>query len=110
MRDLSLTFSQVGTRRKINSLSVQQLNLAILAAIGILAVTYLFVVTSLGTRGYEIRNLEQQVRTLQETQKHLQLQSSDLQSITRIQTDAAKFNFVPSTSVTYLKDSDFALK
>ena len=65
---------------------------------------------AMGTRGYEIRQLEEQVRTLQAEQKQLQLQSSDLQSINRIQTDAQKLNFVPSTNVTYLKDSDFALK
>ena len=110
MRDLTLAFPGSTARRKTGSLSSQQLNLSILAAIAILTLTYLFVVTSLGTRGYEIRQMEQQMRTLQAEQKQLQLQSSDLQSINRIQTDAQKLNFVPSTNVTYLKASDFALK
>ena len=110
MHYLTLAFPGITTKRKTGSHSSQQLNLSILAAAAILILTYLFVVTSMGTRGYEIRQMEQQVRALQAEQKQLQLQSSDLQSINRIQNDAQKLNFVPSTNVTYLKDSDFALK
>ena len=110
MRDLTLAFPQTQIKRKAGNISSYHLNVSILAAILLLTLTYLFVVTGLGTKGYEIRKLEQSVRILQEDQKQLQIQSSDLQSITRIQIEAQKLNFVPATSVTYIKDSDFALK
>jgi len=64
----------------------------------------------MGTKGYEIRRLEQQVRQVESEQKNLQIKASDLQSIDRIQTNAQSLNFVPATNITYLKDSDFALK
>ena len=110
MRDLTLSFPQTVARKKHASVSTQVLNLSILAAIVVLTVTYLFTVTNLGTKGYEIKKLEQKLRVLQEEQKQLQIQSSDLQSITRIQVEATKNNLVPATNVTYIKDSDFALK
>ncbi len=109
MRDLSLVFPQAVAKRH-NSVSVQTLNISILAAIILLSLTYLFTVTSLGTKGYQMKKLEQKLRVLQEDQKQLQIQSSDLQSITRIQIQAQKLNFVPATNITYLKDSDYALK
>jgi cell division protein FtsL len=94
------------------ALSVQKLygNYFLLGAVIVLILVYFFEVTSLGTKGFEIKQLEQQIRVLEQTQKDLQIQASDLQSINRIQAQAAKLNFVPSTNVTYLKASDFALK
>ena len=113
MRDLSLAIANRGTRNTSSSfsvISVYRLNLAILASIVLLGLMYLFVVNSLGTKGYEIRKLEEQIRLLQADQKNLQMQSSDLQSIGRIETEVSKLNFVPATNVTYLKAADYALK
>jgi cell division protein FtsL len=111
MRDLSLAIPNgFAKKRNKTSVSTYRLNLAILTSSLILGLVYLFVVNSLGTKGYEIKKLDEQVRQLQSDQKTLQLQSSDLQSINRIQTEAQKLNFVPTTNVTYLKASDFALK
>jgi hypothetical protein len=111
MRDLTLTFPQFITKRKTKSLeSTWQLNLALLVGIIGLGLAYLFMVNSLGTKGYEIRKLDLQLRQVEAEQKVLQLQASDLQSINRIQTQAQQLNFVPATNVTYLKASDFALK
>ena len=111
MRDLTLAIPQGVVRKKTkSSVSAYRLNLAILASIVLLGLTYLFVVNSLGTKGYEIQKLDQQARALEDQQKDLLMQASDLQSINRIQAEAQKLNFVPATNVTYLKDSDFALK
>ena len=111
MRDLSLAIPNgIAKRKTKTSDSTYRVNLAILASITILSLLYLFVVNSLGTRGYEIKKLDEKVRILEDEQKNLQMQVSDLQSITRIQSLAAQQNFVPSANAVYLKDADFALK
>jgi len=58
-----------------------------------------------------IRNpqIGSELRQVEADQKKFATAGSDLQSITHIQTRSSAINFVPSTSVTYLKDSDFAL-
>jgi hypothetical protein len=111
MRDLTLSIPAGLTKRKTKSAaSTYRLNLAILVSSMILGLVYLFTVNTLGTKGYEIKKFEAQVRLLEDDQKNLQLQASDLQSINRIETEAQKLNFVPNSNVTYLKNSDFALK
>jgi cell division protein FtsL len=111
MRDLTLAMPVgLSAKRTKASVSKKVLNLSLLIAIVFFGILYLFEVNDLGTKGYQIRNLEQQVRQVEENQKNLQIQTSDLQSIDRIQQQAQILNFVPSTTITYLKDSDFALK
>jgi hypothetical protein len=112
MRDLTLTIPVGVSRRKVSgsgSLSVKTLNLSLLCGIALFGLVYLFQVNAMGTKGYDIRGLEQQVREVQEQQKNLQMEASNLQSIDLIETHAKQLNFVPSTNVTYLKDSDFAI-
>jgi cell division protein FtsL len=112
MRDLSLTLFGVFSRKesKSNSLSVIPINMAILALIVVFGFLYLFQINSLGTRGYEIRQLEQKIQVLQEDNKKLQITSSGLSSITRIQEQAENLRMVPANNVIYIKDADFALK
>lgn len=111
MRDLSIAFpAGLLKKRTGNPVYTKVLNLSILAAIIFFGLLYLFGINATGTKGYQIRDLEQQVRITQEEQKNLQRQVSDLQSITRVQQLAQTLNFVPATGITYLKDSDFALK
>jgi len=110
VRDLSLTVNQVSKRRGKISVSNSVLNISVLASIGILGLVYLFTINSMGTKGYEIKKLESQMETLQEQQKNLMLQTSNLQSIDRIQEQATKLNFVPTNNVSYLRTADFALK
>jgi cell division protein FtsL len=97
-------------KRKGDSVSAKFLNLTILAAIIFFGLLYLFEINTLGTKGYQIRSLQEQIRVVQEDQKNLQMQASALQSIDRIQQQAQALNFVPATNVTYLKASDFALR
>ena len=111
MRDLTLTIPQGFYKRKTKAWSSSlQLNLMLLVCTIVMVLGYLFMVNALGTKGYEIRKLEQEVRLLESDQKKMQVETSDLQSINRIQLYAQKLNYVPATNVTYLKDSDFALK
>jgi len=111
MRDLTLTISSAfEKKRSSSSISHRAVNLVILVLIVVSGFAYLFIVNTIGTKGYEIRKLETQLKQLETEQKQLQIQSSDSQSINKIQLDAAKLNFTPATNVTYLKDSDFAFK
>lgn len=111
MRDLAWAMPAASAKKHLKvSVSTKILNLSILASIVLFGLLYMFEVNALGTRGYQIRKLEQQVRQVQAEQKNLQVQASDLQSIDLIQGSAQKLNFVPTANVTYLKDSDYALK
>jgi hypothetical protein len=111
MRDLTIALTQGAPKRKTkNPAAVFRLNLAILVCTMLIGGTYLFQINILGTKGYEIKQLEQKVKQLESERKHLEMEASSLQSINRIQSEATRLNFVPTTSVTYIKDSDFALK
>ncbi len=81
-----------------------------LAMIMVLSVAYFVTVNSLGTKGYEISQLKAELKQLEARQKNLELQTSNLQSINRIQQEMQMLNFVPSQEVTYIKESDYALK
>jgi uncharacterized membrane protein len=113
MRDLSLNLSQPLFNKKTNSINpawVLHANVLLAGLIIFFGFAYLFQVNSLGTQGYEIRQMEQKVKVLQAENKSLQIHSSSLSSITKIQRDAELLNMVPATDVVYLKDSDFALR
>ncbi len=111
MRDLTLAIPQGFSKRKTQSISTTvQINFLLLILIVLLTGAYLFLVNSIGTKGYEIKKLEQQLAQLEFAQKKLQVQSSDLQSITKLQEVAQSLNFVPAQNPTYLRDHDYALK
>ena len=112
MRDLTLAINQqtIVRKKQANPAGTLRWNLAILASILILGLTYLFQINTLGTRGYNIKNLEQQIKQLELEHKQLEVQSSGLKSITRIQQEAQSRNFVPTSGVNYIQDGDFALR
>ena len=90
--------------------STRTLNMFLLILTFLLGIIYLFTVNSLSTKGYDIKKLQQSIAELEIEQKNLQVQTYELQSINRIQTEATKLNFVPAVNVTYIKDADYALK
>ncbi len=112
MRDLTLAISNqtITKKRHSNPANVMRWNLAILASILILGLMYLFQINALGTKGYQISNLEKKIKQLEFEQKNLEVQSSELKSITRIQQEAVNRAFVPAAGVSYIQDSDFALR
>lgn len=99
----------VNPKSKIK-ISIVQLNLALAAALLILGAAYLYSINSLSTRGYEIRQLEQQLNRLEQQQQHLEMQGAGLQSIARLQQAAEQLDLVPVGSTAVVKDADFALK
>ena len=111
MRDLTLSLPLgLGRRKIVSANQSRKLNIALILSIVLLGFGYLFQINALGTTGYQIKKVEKQIQALQQEQKNLQLDASDLQSIERVQAEAVKLNFVPSGNVTYLKDPNFALK
>ncbi|HYC79859.1 MAG TPA: hypothetical protein VEC17_02440 [Candidatus Binatia bacterium] len=112
MRDLSLSLPQSIFQKKTKggTSNFTHVNIAILSLIVAFGFLYLFQINSLGTRGYEIRQLEQKIATYQDENKQLQIQSSSLSSITKIQQQAEALRMVPANNVTYIKDADFALR
>lgn len=110
MRDLSLLFPLTISRPRPAVGGNQRLNLILLAAILLLGLGYLFTINALGTKGYEIKRVESRLQNLENEQKNLQIQSGNLQSINQIQGQATAVNFVPVTSVIYIKDGNFAFK
>jgi len=112
MRDLGLTISQPIFRKRSRSEPASSLaiNVAVIVLIVTCGFLYLFQINALGTRGYEIRQIEQKIKVLQVENKALQIHSSSLSSITQIQRDAEVLGMVPAANITYIKASDFALR
>ncbi len=111
MRDLTLSLPLSFPKKQSGSwVSTQKWNLVLLIGIAFLALGYLVQISALGTKGYDIKKVEQQIQLLEDEQKTLQIESSNLQSMDQIQTQAVKLNFVPSTNVSYIQNSNFALK
>lgn len=116
MRDLTIALSQAQSaacgkkKTKNGSSPVLIWNIGILVSILSFGAMYLFQINSLGTKGYAIRNLEVKIKQLETEKKHLEVKTSSLKSITRIEQEAISSNFVPASNVTYIKDPGFALK
>ena len=66
MFDLTTVLPQIVTRKKISSKAafLIQVNLMILVMTAVLGFAYLFGINSLGTQGFEIRNLEKTIGEL----------------------------------------------
>ena len=112
LKDLTLnSFSVRLSKPQFGSwTSTQKFNFMLVVGIVLLGLGYSFTISSLGTKGYEIKRVESRLQAIENEQKSLQIQSSDLQSINQIQNQATLGQFVPVTQVTYIKDANFALK
>jgi cell division protein FtsL len=111
MFNLTAALPSITTRSKVRgNIKVFYLNLAIIVLIVALGLVYSLELNILSTKGYEIRQAEQQINQLEIQYKNLELQVSNLQSINRIKNEASLLNFVPASDVTYINASDFALK
>lgn len=108
MRDLSHTISQKPS--KSSHISPYVINVGIGVCTLTLALTYLFSINSMATQGYKIKQLNTQLTKLEAERNSLELQNSNLQSVSSIQEKTQKLNFVPTTNVTYIKDDNFALR
>lgn len=70
--------------------------------------SYLLLVNSLSTKGYEIKKLERKLLEFKETNKRLELDVASLKSIQGIEAEIKTLNLVPTTQASYVKDRDFS--
>src|SRR3989344_4238913 len=80
----------------------KNLRSAILSALFVLGVAYLIQVNSISTKGYEIKQLEQNER--------LELEARSLKAIETIQAQAQALNLVPSQGVNYFSGNGYAFE
>jgi predicted PurR-regulated permease PerM len=76
-----------------------RLTLIIVGMIAVLGLIYLTQTNTVATKGYQIRDLEQQLATLKEENKKLNLQYIEQQSIANISSQVAGLNLVPAGEV-----------
>ena len=82
----------------------------IISLIFVIGVAYLMQVNSITTKGYEIEKLEQNLLSVKEANKRLELETASLKSIQTIEAEVNTLNFVPSSGVNYFKESKYALE
>ena len=87
-----------------------RLNMGLLFLLLALSLTYVFSVNSIATANYQIKKISNQLSNLDAQHNDLELKNSTLQSVTTIQAETSQLDFVPTTSMTYLRDDSFALK
>lgn len=107
MRDLSQTNIQTHSKSQVTALAI---NIGLASAILGLGLIYVFSVSAMATTNYRIKKLSYELSDLEAQHKKLELQNSTLQSVSTIQQETALLNFVPASSVTYIKDDNFALR
>ncbi len=74
-----------------------------------LGVSYLFSVNQTASRGFEVSSLEEEVETLAQENKKLELEASELLSMGNVREVSKDMNLVPVEKVEYLRDSMVAL-
>jgi hypothetical protein len=109
MRDLSQTLNPTQTKT-FYKFTAFQVNLGLLLTVIVFGLVYLFTINSLATAGMQIKQLNAKISQLDEDHKKLELEASSLQSVSNLQQVTSNQNFVPSTTVSYIKDDNFALR
>lgn len=74
----------------------------------VLAFLYLIQVNTFSTKGYEIHNLQKQITRLQEQNKKIAIESSLLQSLSRIEADPQSSIMVPVTQIGYIRTTSLS--
>jgi cell division protein FtsL len=107
---LQLPRYQSERKNKPNTLTLENHNygLLIVAVAGFLVLAYLVQVNSFSTKGYEIRNAQKKIDQLRNDQRALEVQSAELQSLQRIQSQPAVLNMVPVSSISYVQTTSLS--
>jgi cell division protein FtsL len=102
---MQIPMQQKAGKRAVSKASVEKLGFAVTAACLLLAVSYLVQANSFSTKGFEISRLQQKVDALSESNKKLQIEAAQLQSLQRIQSEPQQTSMVPVNIVTYIQAS-----
>jgi cell division protein FtsL len=92
-------------KRTAGKASVERLGFVVVSACLILAISYLVQANSFSTKGFEISQLQQKVDALSESNKKMQIEAAQLQSLQRIQNEPQETSMVPVNTVTYIQTS-----
>lgn len=92
--------SEARTFARLRAISVA--NAVLLAGIIALAIAYLVMNNKSATKGFVIRSIEQQISTLQDEKKKLDLQTLTSESMDSIKTQVSGLGFVPVTKVEFV--------
>jgi hypothetical protein len=72
---------------------------------------YLYQVNDLATKGYEIRDIENQIQTLEKDSKKMKIKEVELRSMYNIEKSTQELNLISPQNVTYVEmDSSVAMK
>ncbi len=63
---------------------------------------YVFQVNTVTAQGYEISELNKKIKTLQETNRQIDVRIAQEQSLGRLSERLKVFNFVPADTITYI--------
>ncbi|MEK9181335.1 MAG: hypothetical protein AAB871_03805 [Patescibacteria group bacterium] len=90
-------------------LSQKALILTLMVVLGVMAFSYLMLVNGRVTKAFGIKTLEEKLTELQKTQKQLERESANLQSIKNIEQSEQIINYTPTQNMSHLKNSDKAV-
>jgi cell division protein FtsL len=96
------------TKPKMGRVTLSFILAVLVCASGIF---YIFEVNNLATKGYEIRELENQLKDVQKANETLRIQAAELKSMYKIEEKTKELNMVAPKDVSYLNiPGDVAMK
>jgi hypothetical protein len=95
-------------KRQHIRLHLGRLNGLLAAMIVVAGVTYLAQANSLVTKGYHIRELEQDIKALEQSTRQLELQAVELRSIEAVQARVSQLNMEAVTETEFLAPTPVA--
>lgn len=98
----------LNARPKMGRVTLSFILVTLVCAAGVF---YIFEVNNLATKGYEIRNLENQLNKSQKENETLRIQEAELKSMYKIEEKTKDLNMVVPKDVSYLNlPGDVAMK
>jgi hypothetical protein len=82
---------------------LERVGLIVFASLLVLAFAYLIQVNAFSTKGIEIHSLQKKITQLKEQNKKIAIESSQLQSLDRIESDPQTAVMVPVTNIGYIR-------
>ncbi len=79
--------------------------MVVIFLICVLSLFFLAQVFQSSTKGYEITDLQSQVKELKEQNKSLEIKAAELKSFENLRDEATTLNMVPTEKIVYLKKS-----
>ena len=92
--------------RTITNVNARPWNVTALLILTALVMGYLALTNSNATAGYELRAREEQLDTLREDTRRLELRSLSMQEIDALTAQVADQGFIPVANVRYLTNTD----